>query len=279
MKDELNRHTGNFRGLGICLSILLHTLLVGAIVFLSGDVPKPNEVVSISLLQEKPVVVPIVPEPPKPEPPKPEPPKPEPPKPEPPKPEPPKPEPPKPQPPKPELPKPQPPKPQPPKPQPPKPQQSQKTTASLEDRLGSAPTVKDNPKPSRKNNKNIREILDKAIRDTPTKDTPRPSGGATVAEAIDNYAEKVAKPYVYQNWIQPVNGELDVSNVLPVTIGFTVYAGGSVSNARIVKPSNSRVMNESVRNMLAQMKRLQPFANLGIKESKLDITVDVYLTR
>ena len=96
---------------------------------------------------------------------------------------------------------------------------------------------------------------------------------------IANYAEQVVKPYILNNWIQPVSGELDVSVVRPVTIGFTVYSGGSVSNARIVRASNSRVMNESVRNMLAGMTRLPALSSVGINSSKLDITVDVCLTR
>ncbi|MBR6372230.1 MAG: TonB family protein, partial [Victivallales bacterium] len=92
-------------------------------------------------------------------------------------------------------------------------------------------------------------------------------------------AEQVVKPYILQNWIQPVAGELDVSSIRPVTIGFTVYSGGSVQNVRIVKPSNSKVLNDSVRNFLAQMTRLPALSSVGIKASKLEITVDVCLTR
>ena len=285
MTEENNSRS--FKGVGLALSIVLHLVLVLAIICISGDVPKPDEkqIVSINLQQEQPVVVPFVPEP---EPPKPEPPKPEPPKSEPPKPEPPKPEPPKPEPPKPEQPKPKPEQPK-PKQQQPKPKQQQpKTeqpkpqqpkTQSVEDRLKNAPTVKNNSKPkTNRNRKDIEKILGATgskPSDNPHTSKPMPSGG-TVAE-VTNYADQVVKPYILQNWMQPVSGELDVSPVTPVTIGFTVYSGGSVQNARIVRPSNSRVMNKSVQDMLAQMNRLPALSQIGIKSSKLEITVDVCL--
>lgn len=286
MTEENNSNNGKFKALGLTLSIALHLALGIAIFFISGDVPKPDEkqIVSINLQQEQPVVVPFVPEP---EPPKPDPPKPEPPKPEPPKPEPPKSEPPKPEPPKPEQPKPKPeqpkPKPQQPKPKPQQPKteqpKQQPKTQSVEDRLKNAPTVKNNSRPkTNRNRKDIEKILGATgskPSDNPPTSKPMPSGG-TVAE-VTNYADQVVKPYILQNWMQPVSGELDVSPVTPVTIGFTVYSGGSVQNARIVRPSNSRVMNKSVQDMLAQMNRLPALSQIGIKSSKLEITVDVCL--
>ena len=125
----------------------------------------------------------------------------------------------------------------------------------------------------------IMPVFDDAISNpTPTtsKSSPLPSGG-TVAE-VTNYAEQVIKPYIIQNWMQPSQGEFEVSNVRPVTIAFRVYPGGSISDKRIVSPSNSRVMTDSVRNMLEQMKRLPPLSSVGIKAEYLDIKVDVQLT-
>ncbi|MBO4511971.1 MAG: TonB C-terminal domain-containing protein [Victivallales bacterium] len=278
MTEENNSNNGNFKALGLVLSIALHLVLGIAIVFISGDVPKPDEkqIVSINLQPEQPVAVPFVPEP---DPPKPDPPKPDPPKPDPPKP---KPEPPKPKPdppkPKPEQPKPKPEQPK-PKPEQPKPTTQQPKTQSIADRLKNARTVKDNSKPkTNRNRKDIEKILNNATSTTSDDTTSRPlSSGGTVAE-VTNYAEQVVKPYILQNWIQPVAGELDVSSVRPVTIGFTVYSGGSVQNVRIVKPSNSKVLNDSVRNFLAQMSRLPALSSVGIKASKLEITVDVCLT-
>ncbi|MBQ7177386.1 MAG: TonB C-terminal domain-containing protein, partial [Victivallales bacterium] len=291
MTEENNSNNGKFKAMGLALSIVLHLALGIAIVFISGDVPKPDEkqIVSINLQPEQPVAVPFVPEPdpPKPEPPKPEPPKPEPPKPEPPKPEPPKPEPPKPEPPKPEPPKPEPPKPKSEQPKPkteqpkpkteqPKPKTQQPKTKSIEERLRDSRTVKDNSKPkTNRNRKDIEKILGNAT-STPSDNKPSrqlPSGG-TVAE-VTNYAEQVVKPYILQNWIQPVAGELDVLSVRPVTIGFTVYSGGSVQNVRIVKPSNSKVLNDSVRNFLAQMTRLPALSSVGIKASNPYFTISV----
>ena len=279
MTEENNSNNGKFKALGLALSIALHLVLGIAIIFISGDVPKPDEkhIVSINLQPEQPVAVPFVPEP---APPKPDPPKPDPPKPDPPNPDPPKPDPPKPEQPKPEQPKPKPeqPKPKPEQPKP-KPKTEQPKTQSIADRLKNARTVKDNSKPkTNRNRKDIEKILGNAT-STPSDNKPSrplPSGG-TVAE-VTNYAEQVVKPYILQNWIQPVAGELDVSSVRPVTIGFTVYSGGSVQNVRIVKPSNSKVLNDSVRNFLAQMNRLPALSSVGIKASKLEITVDVCLT-
>ena len=276
MTEENNSNNGKLKAVGLVLSIALHLALCIALVCLSGDVPKPDEkqIVSINLLPEQPVAVPFVPEP---EPPKPDPPKPDPPKPDPPKPKPeqPKPDPPKP---KPEQPK---PKPEQPKPEQPKPKPEQPKTQSIADRIKNARTVKDNSKKPKtiRNRKDIERILGNAT-NTPNDNAPSrplPSGG-TVAE-VTNYAEQVVKPYILQNGIQPVAGELDVSSIRPVTIGFTVYSGGSVQNVRIVKPSNSKVLNDSVRNFLAQMTRLPALSSVGIMASKLEITVDVCLTR
>ena len=254
MTEENNSNNGKFKALGLVLSIVLHLVLGIAIVFISGDVPKPDEkqIVSINLQPEQPVAVPFVPEP----------------------------APSKPDPPKPDPPKPDPPKPDPPKPKQQQPKQQQPKTQSIEDRVKNAPTVKSNSKPkTNRNRKVIEELLGNTTdqpSDNPPASRPLPSGG-TVAE-VTNYAEQVVKPYILQNWIQPVAGELDVSSVRPVTIGFTVYSGGSVQNARIVKLSNSKVLNDSVRNFLAQMTRLPALSSKGIKSSKLEITVDVCLT-
>ena len=257
MTEARNNNGGRFKALGLLFSIVLHLAICLAVFCLSRNDIKPAEeqILNVRLQPAQPEPVQITPEPPKPEPPKPEPPKPEPPKPTP-------------------TPKPTPaPKPQ------PKPQPKPKTT-SMEERLKSSPVIKNsNAKTNQRRRQDIKKLFDDAT-STPTpttsKSSPLPSGG-TVAE-VTNYAEQVIKPYIIQNWIQPSQGEFEVSNVRPVTIAFRVYPGGSISDKRIVSPSNSRVMTESVRNMLEQMKRLPPLSSVGIKAEYLDIKVDVQLT-
>ena len=237
----------------------------------------------------------VRPEPPKPkvEPPKP---KPEPPKPEPkveppkPKPEPPKPEPkveppkPKPEPPKP---KPEPPKPKPeppkPKPEPPKPKVEQPKTQSLAERIKNAQKVENKPSKPKYDSKKINERLNNVLNQDkpqpaqPPKTTEVASAGIVVETA--NYAEQVVRPYIQRNWIQPVKGELDIKNPSPVEIKFIVYASGSVSDVKIVKRSNSRVLNESVEKFIAGggLARLSPLSSIGSKASSLKIAVSMGL--
>jgi hypothetical protein len=230
------------------------------------------------------------PEPPKPEPPKVEPPKPEPPKPEPPKPEPPKPEPPKPEPPKvvkplptpqPLKPKPEPPKPEPPKPEPPKPAPPKRP--SLEERIRNAKTVT-TPQPAPKNTPktpSLTERLNKVRSQEPSQTTASKTtevASAGIVIETRNYADLVAKPYIQQYWIQPVKGEMDIANPSPVEITFTVYAGGNISNARITKRSNSKVMNNSVEQFIRGLSRMSPLSSIGSKATSLQITVSMVLT-
>ena len=205
---------------------------------------------------------------------RPEPPKP--PKVEAPKPEPPKPEPPKPEPPKPEPPKPEPPKPEPPKPAPPK-------RPSLEERIRNAKTVT-TPQPAPKNTPktpSLTERLNKVRSQEPSQTTASKTtevASAGIVIETKNYADLVAKPYIQQNWIQPVKGEMDIANPSPVEITFTVYAGGNISNARITKRSNSRVMNNSVEQVIRGLSRMSPLSSIGSKAASLQITVSMVLT-
>ncbi len=254
------------------------------------------------------------PEPPKPEP-KPEPPKPEP-KPEPPKPQPPKPEPPKPQPPKPEppkvvkpLPQPQPlkPKPEPSKPEPPKvvkplpqpqplkpkpepskpepkpvtPKPQPPKELSLAERLKAAQPVKQPTKP-RTNTNDLRQRLNKAIQSQdatqPKTQNSKEVASAGIVVETANYAEQVVRPYIQQNWIQPVRGELDIANPTPVEISFTVYSSGSISDVMITKRSNSKVMNASVEQFIRSLTRLPQPSTIGSNASSLQISVSMVLT-
>ncbi len=230
------------------------------------------------------------PEPPKPEPPKPkpEPPKVEPPKVEPPKVEPPKVEPPKP---KPEPPKVEPPKPKPqPKPEPkveqtkpkPQPKNEQPKPLSIEERIRNAETVKKQPAKktidSKKINEGLKNVLNQeTIQPTTTPKSTEVASAGIVVET-SNYAEQVVKPYIQRNWIQPVNGELDIRNPTPVEISFIVYASGSVSNVRIDKRSNSRVLNASVEKFIGDLRLLSPLSSIGSKAQSLKITVSMVLT-
>ena len=252
---------------------------------------KPTEIhaMKVSVVRPEPPKPKVEPPKPKPEPPKPEPPKVEPPKqPDPPKVEPPKQkvEPPKPEPPKvvKPLPTPQPlkPKQDPPKVEPPKPKVEQPKKPSLEERIRDAKTVS-TPKPPKNTPKtpSLTERLNKvrsqeAVQPTTSKTTEVASAGIVIE--TKNYADLVAKPYIQQHWIQPVKGEMDVANPSPVEITFTVYAGGNISNARITKRSNSRVMNNSVEQFIRGLARMAPISSIGSKAASLQITVSMVLS-
>ena len=290
------------QGMSIVFSVVLHLVLLVLVIAASAmpvkEKPKVLKVQLASLKKPEPLPVQEVkpPDPPKPEPPKPEPPKPEPPKPEPPKPEPPKPEPPK------QVAKPEPPKPQPkpevkplptPKPvvkNPPKPPETKPVVKnpppkqetpkpkSLAERLaeGRKQTTQQPPQTTRKSGKEVEKRLMESLNKPQTTSAPSTSVSTEMA-AIEvetrSYAEEVARPYIQRNWREPSKGELDVRNPSPVEVSFTVYASGNVANARIVKMSNSRVLNNSVQEFLRNMTRLSPLSVIGSKSSSLTIIV------
>ena len=297
--------SGRKNAISMLISLALHggAFLLLCISFHARP-PKPQAIhaMKVSVVRPeppKPEPPKLKPEPPKPEPPKPEPRKPEPPKPEPPKPEPPKPEPPKPkpEPPKPEppkvvkpLPEPPKPKPEPPKPQPkpeqpkPKPQPKSETpkTLSIEERIKNAEIVKKTTPKKQINtnelNAKLNNVLKQDTAKQPSTSTNKEVVSAGIVIETANYAEQVVKPYIQQNWIQPVKGELDVTNPTPVEISFTVYATGSVSNVKIVKRSNSRAMNASVEKFIGELRLLSPLSSIGSKAQSLKITVSMVLT-
>ncbi len=288
------------------LSAIIH---VGVIVLmlLFCDVQlisKPDDELELSSeLLVMPVVqqtLPEPPSPPEPEPPKPEPPKPEPPKPEPPKPEPPKPEPPKPAPeppkpaPVPEPPKPQPipkpiPVPEPPKPkpvpEPPKPTPPPKPKPlSIAERLKNAEVKHAKPAPSQ--SVQPRQTVKAASRQEiinrmnnagklSTTSTANVTSGlkskfATPQEESVNYADNVVRPGYYNAWDTPRIGD---RRPTPVIVELDVQSDGRVISARITRRSNDARMNESVQNLIRNVRQFTPFSQVGVRSSSLHIVV------
>ncbi len=287
--------------MSIVFSVILHLVLLVLVIAASAmPVKEKEKILKVRLAAgERPEPAPgqgvklagrPKPEPPKPEPPKPEPPKPEV-KPEPPKPEPPKqvakPDPPKP-PPKPEvkpLPNPKPVVKNPPK-EPPKPEQPKQEAPkpkSLAERLaeGRKQTQQPVQQATRKSGKEIEKRLRESLNKPQTTSAPSNSVSTEMA-AIEvetrSYAEEIVRPYIQRNWREPSKGELDVRNPSSVEISFTVYASGNIANARIVKQSNSRVLNSSVQEFLRYMTRLSPLSAIGSKSSSLTIIVTMSIT-
>ena len=189
----------------------------------------------------------------------------------------------------------EPPKPkvEPPKPkvEPPKPKVEPTKTSpkqpkqqSLAERIKNAESVKTQPAKPQINTNNLKERLNNVFEQEHHQTTPPPqstevaSAGIVVETA--NYAEQIVRPYIQQNWIQPVKGELDVANPNPVEIKFTVYASGSIADVRIVKRSNSRVLNASVEQFISGggLKRLSPLSSIGSNAQSLRIAVSMGLT-
>ena len=282
------------QGMSIVFNVVLHLVLLVLVIAASAmPVKEKPKVLKVQLASlKKPEPLPVQ-EPPKPEPPKPELPKPEPPKPEPPKPEPPKqvakpdpPKPPEPKPvPKPEvkpLPTPKPVEKNPPKPpdtkkQPEKPKQDTPKPKSLAERLAEGRTqtqpVQQQP---RKSGNDIAKRLKESLNQPQATILPN-SSDKNESTAIEvetrSYAEEIVRPYIQRNWREPTKGELEVRNPSPVEVSFTVYANGNVHNARIVKMSNSRVLNSSVQEFLRNMTRLSPLSAIGSNSSSLKIEV------
>ena len=297
------------QGMSIVFSVVLHLVLLVLVIAASAmpvkEKPKVLKVQLASLKKPEPPPIREVktPDPPKPEV-KPDPPKPDPPKPDPPKPEV-KPDPPK------QVAKPDPPKPAESKPvpkpevkplptpkpvvknlsKPPEPKPvakiEQPKSLSMRERLEAGlqkqtpPSTKTVPK-QRTSSASIMDKLDKMNQNQP-RPTSAPSGSvsaemAAIEVETRSYAEEVVRPYIQRNWREPSKGELDVRNPSAVEVSFTVYASGNVANARIVKMSNSRVLNSSVQEFLRNMTRLSPLSAIGSNSSSLTIIVTMSIT-
>ena len=278
------RQTRSFKG-GAFFSLLLHACLVAFMVWQIKHpfvkLPEPK-VVQVALVPIEPPK-PVPPQPPSPKPPKPDPPKPDPPKPDPPKPDPPKPKPPEkpkdpPKPKPPEKPK-DPPKPKPPEKPKEQPKPPEKTKEqSIKDRFNNA-TVKETKQPPSKtqpkNTKSVSERI-KEVTGNPTT-SPTATSNAKIAQEQANYASQIVRPYVYDHWNQPSQGELDVRQPQPVVISFTVFANGTVTSKRIDKPSNSQAINRTIQEFLNNLTTLPPPSRIGSNASSLHIVVNVAL--
>ena len=268
------------------------------------DSKPEEELVLDSELLVVPVVQPAEPEPivdspppPEPEPPKPEPPKPEPPKPEPPPPpEPPKPEPPKPEPkpvpkppepkpvPKPPEPKPVPkppePKPEPPKPQKPKPPSIAERIAEARKKQAAQQTVvPPRPVQPRQTVKAVsQQELAKRMGNVGKVSSTKPvnvtsgltSRFATPQEESVNYADNFVRPTYYQAWTPPRVGD---RRPTPVVVELDVQSDGRVISARITRRSNDPLMNQSVENLIRDVRQFTPFQQAGVRSSSLHIIV------
>ena len=132
---------------------------------------------------------------------------------------------------------------------------------------------------------NTRQNIDKFIQETLKSTQQLPStqpSYSTDAAAIEvetrSYAEEVVRPYIQQNWREPSKGELDVRNPSSVEISFNVSAIGKITEARITRQSNSRVLNNSVQEFLRNMTRLSPLSAIGSKSASLTIIVTMNIT-
>ena len=284
MKEQ---NTYNRRqGMAMLFSIILHLVLLVLVIAASAmPVKEKEKILKVRLASIKKPEPPPIQEVKPPEPPKPEV------KPEPPKPEPPKqvakPDPPKPLP-KPEvkpLPDPKPVVKNPPKeqPKPPeKPKQETPKPKSLAERLAEGrKQTQPVQQATRKSGKEIEKRLRESLNTPQTAPAPSNNISADMA-AIEvetrSYAEEVVRPYIQRNWREPTKGELDVRNPSSVEVSFIVYASGSVANARIVKMSNSRVLNSSVQEFLRNMTRLSPLSTIGSNSASLTIIVTMSIT-
>lgn len=154
---------------------------------------------------------------------------------------------------------------------------------SIEERLKAAETVKPKTQPKPNRGADIAERLSKAMSNTQPSVTPSnapvgPVASAGIIQETTSYADNIARPYIMSTWVQPVKGELDIANPTPVEITFTVYASGSIANARITKRSNSNVLNRSVENYLKTLTRMEPISKIGSKATSLQIGVTMILT-
>ena len=275
----------------ILTSAIIHAaLMVGICCAATEQKEKPIE------MESRLIKLPMLPPEPSPQPPKPaEPPKTPPPKPvEPPKTPPPKPvEPPK---------TPQPPKVEPQKPQPPKAVQvkpEQPNINKVNDiraRFNDAKVVPAKPQPPRPQPQpytpprpvpsvpsRSKEDLQKTIMKGVSTDTevklPQ-KAGATVAEDSANYAESFASPLLYQYW-NPSRAGMKYAKPSAVYITMTVTANGRVTNVQITTRSNDAVMNNSVEELIKQIRSGQiefpSLASEGINRSFLTMTIGLHL--
>ena len=111
--------------------------------------------------------------------------------------------------------------------------------------------------------------------DTPAS-TTSPSNARIAQEQVD-YANQIVRPYVYDNWNQPSQGELDVRQPQPVVISFTVFANGTVTAKRIETRSNSQAINRTIQQFLDNLTMLPPLSKIGSTASSLQIRVTVGL--
>ncbi len=219
-------------------------------------------------------------------------PEPEPPKPEP-EPEPPKPEPepePVPEPvPEPEPPKPEPPKPEPPKPEPPKPEPKETKIKSLQERLKNAKVIKtETPKPQptpppKTPTRSAADLSKQFTKGIPSDKPASSSSSLTRSRQRDagDYAERYAKPVLYDHWTPPNKAQLNGQRPSSVVIRLTVSADGRITNISISQTSNSELMNRSVQTLIAAIQqngiRLEPFSKAGVQDTFLTLTVTMKL--
>ena len=281
-------------------SAIVHVSLISLMLVFCDvrlDSKPKDELVLDSEMLVVPVVQPAAPEPPvdspppKPEPPKPEPPKPEPPKPEPLKPEPPKPvpEPPKPKPiPTPEPPKPEPPKPKPeppkPKPEPPKPKPpsiAERIEEARKKQAAQQKVVPNRPvqvQPRERVKAVSAEELAKRIGKAGQLSSTTPANVtneltirvATPQEESVNYADRVVRPIYYQAWNTPRIGD---RRPTPVVVELNVQSDGRVTFVQITRRSNDPLMNESVENLIREVRQFTSFRQVGVRSSSLHIVV------
>ena len=157
---------------------------------------------------------------------------------------------------------------------PPKPEPRRTQSQSIADRLANAKQQQSVQQP-RKSGKEIAARLQESLKLTEPNSPSLPPSSESAAVEVEtrSYAEEVVRPYIQRNWLEPSKGELDVRNPASVEVSFTVYASGNVANARIVKKSNSRVLNRSVQEFLNSLTRLSPLSTIGSKSASLTIIV------
>ena len=161
-----------------------------------------------------------------------------------------------------------------PKPQPKKETPKLSREEEMRQRLQAAQRVKEQPtsKPTK-----VPAKTTESKTSTYAKDFDSKMSGQQAADTA-NYADNVVRPYIYNNWRQPPRGQLEIANPRPVEVAFTVSAGGKISNFRIIKASNSKVLTDSVRNFFAGITHLPPLSDAGSKASQLNIVVTISLS-
>ena len=93
---------------------------------------------------------------------------------------------------------------------------------------------------------------------------------ATPQEESVNYADRVVRPLYYQEWETPRIGD---RRPTPVVIELDVQSDGRVISARITRRSNDPLMNQSVENLIRNVRQFTPFRQVGVSSSSLHIVV------